>query len=134
MTRSSTWEERGAWAWPRSTWSSSARTSPDLSEDLVCSPDPFFLFPAEQPERLRSRRPSMRWTTNLLKAAVCGFFLLGICTGTRATHLVGAEIDVYHLGSDQYEVRLLLWRDCMGTSAASFQGVAYQSPCGNGTL
>ena len=66
-------------------------------------------------------------------AAIAGGLLL-LPTGARASHLLGAEIDVYFLAGDQYEVRLLLWRDCAGIDPGTVQTISFNSPCGGGTL
>lgn len=44
--------------------------------------------------------------------------LLAATVNTRAAHIIGGELFYDHLGGDQYQITLRLYRDCAGTGAA----------------
>ncbi|MBL7962885.1 MAG: hypothetical protein JNM31_03480 [Flavobacteriales bacterium] len=52
----------------------------------------------------------------------------------RASQYLAVEIDLHFISGDQYEVKLLLWRDCQGLPPGATQTVQYNSPCGSGNL
>lgn len=63
------------------------------------------------------------------------FLLAMSSSGTlRASQYLAAEIDVRFISGNDYEVRLLLWRDCSGAVAGTAQSVDYESPCGSGSI
>ncbi|MDB4534796.1 hypothetical protein N9242_07980, partial [Vicingaceae bacterium] len=48
-----------------------------------------------------------------------------------ASHLMGGEITYVHVGGDEYEVTLIVYRDCFGINAAASQNVTFESAsCG----
>ena len=49
-------------------------------------------------------------------------------------HILGGEITLACQGGNQYEVTLILYRDCAGISMGSTQTIDVASPCGNLTL
>lgn len=48
----------------------------------------------------------------MIRIAICLFFLSGFLTTLNATHIVGGEITYKCLGNNQYEVTLIVYRDC----------------------
>ncbi len=51
-----------------------------------------------------------------------------------ASHIAGGEITLECLGGDQYEVTLVLYRDCSGIAMPTTQAVEISSPCGTQTI
>jgi len=50
---------------------------------------------------------------------------------TYATHLMGGEITYKHIANDDYEVTLIVYRDCSGVSVGTSQNVTFESAtCG----
>lgn len=66
-----------------------------------------------------------------LLALACASFFWNTAT---ASHIAGGEITLECLGGDQYEVTLVLYRDCGGITMPTTQGVDLASPCGNQTV
>ncbi len=54
----------------------------------------------------------------LRKLGIILFSLAFFCSESRATHIVGGELNYVHLGGDQYAVTLIVYRDCLGGQAA----------------
>lgn len=79
----------------------------------------------ERPIRMRLNT-SHRLLLCVITAAISGL--------VQASHLLAAEIDLYFISGNQYEVRLLLWRDCAGVPPGGSEAIDYSSPCGSGTL
>ncbi|MEO8068548.1 MAG: PKD domain-containing protein [Flavobacteriales bacterium] len=60
--------------------------------------------------------------------------LLGAIPGTaHATHISGGEIYWDCLGGDQYEITLIIYRDCFGVQLDNGFDVSFDSPCGTFT-
>ncbi len=61
-------------------------------------------------------------------------FLIGTLAGTaRATHISGGEIYWNCLGNNQYQITLIVYRDCFGVQLNNNFDVNFDSPCGNFT-
>lgn len=61
-------------------------------------------------------------------------FLIGTLAGTaRATHISGGEIYWDCLGNNQYQITLIVYRDCFGVQLNNNFDVNFDSPCGNFT-
>ena len=58
------------------------------------------------------------WTPMARTAVLTALCLLASLT-TKATHLVGGEMYYDHLGGDNYEVHLIIYRDCGPTNTLS---------------
>jgi hypothetical protein len=67
----------------------------------------------------------LRRTTVTLCAA------LGLAHAGMATHLVGGEMYYNHLGNDQYEVNVMLYRDCTGIAYDSYARLGIYSGSGS---
>lgn len=62
------------------------------------------------------------------------FFLLLIASWARATHFSGGEIYWHCLGNNQYEITLMVYRDCAGIQVDPTVTLQLSSPCGNTSL
>ena len=52
-------------------------------------------------------------------------------TSSYASHLMGAEITYTHVSGDDYEVTLVVYRDCSGINVSTNQTVTFESAsCG----
>jgi PKD repeat protein len=62
--------------------------------------------------------------------------LLGLLLSipVRATHISGGEIYYHCLGGNQYEITLVVFRDCAGIALNNSYQLDVQSPCGNQTM
>lgn len=76
----------------------------------------------------------MRFRTTPFASFLTAALLIAAHQTGQASHLLGAEIDLYHLSGTQYQLRLLLWRDCSGLPPMATEVVTYSSPCGTGSL
>lgn len=47
-----------------------------------------------------------------MRTLLAGVFLVGLAARSYATHIIGGELYYDHLGGDQYQVSLKLYRDC----------------------
>jgi len=65
-------------------------------------------------------------------------FLLSLTTvlsvSASATHFSGGEIYWHCLGNNQYEITMVVYRDCAGINVDPNVTLAFQSPCGNTSL
>jgi PKD repeat protein len=52
----------------------------------------------------------------------------------KATHISGGEIYYHCLGGNQYEITLVVYRDCAGINLNASYNLDITSPCGNKTL
>ncbi|MBP6575404.1 MAG: hypothetical protein KA230_13215, partial [Flavobacteriales bacterium] len=59
--------------------------------------------------------------------------LLAFASNTNATHISGGEIYWECLGNNQYEITLIIYRDCFGVQLNNNFDVNFDSPCGNFT-
>jgi gliding motility-associated-like protein len=59
--------------------------------------------------------------------------LLAFASNTNATHISGGEIYWECLGNNQYEITLIIYRDCFGVQLNNNFDVTFDSPCGNFT-
>lgn len=71
---------------------------------------------------------------NFLRA-VC-FFMLSFLSSTPsfATHASGADLTYICLGSNQYQLSLIVYRDCNGINLPSNQSINWSGACGSGTV
>lgn len=56
---------------------------------------------------------------------------LAFAVQARATHISGGEIYYRCLGGDQYEITLVVYRDCVGIQLDASYPINITSPCGN---
>ncbi len=60
--------------------------------------------------------------------------LLFIGQTASATHALGGELSYRHLGGDDYELELHVYRDCGGIGLGFFQIVSWDASCGTGSV
>ncbi|MFZ1685929.1 MAG: PKD domain-containing protein [Flavobacteriales bacterium] len=60
-------------------------------------------------------------------------FLLALAQSATATHISGGEIYWECLGNNQYEITLIIYRDCFGVQLDNNFDVNFESPCGTFT-
>ncbi len=68
-----------------------------------------------------------------LKGAVIGLFIL-LAGTVSATHMSGGEIYWECIGTNQYRIRLVVYRDCAGIAVDPSYNLQLTSPCGTRTL
>lgn len=71
----------------------------------------------------------------VLKLVLVAFFCLSIIQSAQATHTLGADISYSCIGTNQYRIRLNVYRDCNGVTLANTSIVGYNTAnCGSGTF
>jgi hypothetical protein len=73
--------------------------------------------------------------TSNLSRVVC-FFMLCFLSSTQsfATHASGADLTYICLGSNQYELSLIIYRDCNDVNLPNNQPLSWSSLCGSGAV
>lgn len=61
-------------------------------------------------------------------------FTAFLAVQSNASHIAGGEIYWDCIGPNQYEITLVLYRDCSGINVALNETIDFSSPCGNQTL
>lgn len=70
----------------------------------------------------------------MLKKLLLPIMLLGPCVAAHATHMSGGEIYWECIGTNQYRIRLVVYRDCAGINVNPSTNLVFTSPCGNANL